>query len=100
MSERQSCPACDSDALLNSRSRGILEDLYSVLGGDLCRCQNCEARFALFRRFTLRLGRTNQAGEVIKTTNLWLVAAAIFGGIVVCLLVALEILRQFHRWPF
>jgi hypothetical protein len=100
MSERQSCPACDSDALLNSRSRGALEDLYSVLGGGLYRCQNCQARFALFRRFTLPLGRTNQAGEVIKTTNLWLVPAAIFGGIVACLMVALAILRRFHRWPF
>jgi hypothetical protein len=54
----------------------------------------------LFRRFTLKLGRTNQAGEVIKTTNLWLVAAAILGGVVVCLLVALEILRRVHRSPF
>jgi hypothetical protein len=100
MSERQSCPACDCEVLLNSRSRGVLEDLYSVLGGELYRCQNCQARFALFRRVTLPLGRTNQAGEVIKTTNLWLVAAAIFGGVIVCLVVALGILRHFDRWPF
>jgi len=100
MSERPSCPACDSDALLNSRSRGTLEDLYTVLGGDLCRCQNCEARFALFPRFTLPLGKTNQAGEIIKPTNVWLATAAIFGGIVACLLIALEVLRYFHRWPF
>ena len=66
----------------------------------MCRCQNCQARFALFRRFTLPLGKMNQAGEVLKTTNLWMVAAAIFGGVVACLIVALEILRRFHRWPF
>src|SRR5258708_442209 len=91
------CPACQSDLVLNTRSRGTLQDLYIVLGGELCRCQNCEARHALLGPFALRLG---QPYGVNDETNFWLVGIAIFVGITVCLMVAFLILRKFNRLPF
>ena len=91
------CPACRSDLVLNSRARGVVQDLYVVLGGELCRCQNCEARHVFLGPFALRLGQTY---PVQDETNFWLVAVAIFVGIAVCLMVAFLILRRFHRLPF
>lgn len=91
------CPACQSDLILNSRSQGILQDLYVVLDGDLCRCQSCEARHAFVGPFVLWLAQSYPLND---DTNFWLVAVAIFLGIAVCLAVALLILRRFHRFPF
>ena len=91
------CPACHSDLILNSRSQGTLQDLYVVLGGDLCRCQSCEARHAFVGPFVLRL---RQSYPVNEAANFWLVGVAIFLGSAVCLAVALVILRRFHRFPF
>lgn len=96
-SSSRRCPACHSDLVLNSRPQGTLQDLYVVLGGDLCRCQNCEARHAFVGPFVLRLGQSYPVKDV---TNFWLVAVAIFLGLGVCLAVALLILRSFHRLPF
>jgi hypothetical protein len=94
------CPACHSDLVLSSRSRGMLEDFYFIVGGELCRCQNCEARHAFFRRFTLPLGKTDPVMNTNDATNLWLITGAIVGGIVACLVIAILTLRRFHRWPF
>jgi hypothetical protein len=91
------CPACHSDLILNSRSQGTLQDLYVVLGGDLCRCKSCEARHAFVGPFVLRL---RQSYPVNEATNFWLVGVAILFGIATSLAVALLILRRFHRLPF
>ena len=103
MAESQSssrrCPACNSDLVLNARSRGTLQDLCVVLGGELCRCQNCEARHAFLGPFTLRLVQSYSVDNHDET-NFRIVVSAIFGGIAVCLTVAFMILRRFHRLPF
>jgi hypothetical protein len=96
-SSSRRCPTCHSDLILKSRSQGTLQDLYVVLGGELCRCRNCEARHAFVGPFVLRLG---QSYPVKDTTNFWWVGVAIFLGIAVCLAVAVLILRRFHRFPF
>jgi hypothetical protein len=46
--------------------------------------------------FHTAVRQTNQAGELLKPTNVWLATAAIFGAIVACLLIVLEVLRYFH----
>ena len=91
------CPACQSDLLLNSRSQGTLQDLYVVLGGEIYRCRNCEARHAFVGPFVLRLG---QSYPVNDSNNFWPVAVVIFLGIATSLVVALLVLRRFHRFPF
>lgn len=78
----------------------MLEELYFVLGGELCRCQNCEARHVFLGRFVLPLGKTNPVTNANDATSLWLVTLAIFGGIITCLAIALFTLSRFHRWPF
>ena len=103
MAESQSssrpCPACNSDLVLNARSRGTLQDLCVVLGSELRRCQNCEARHAFLGPFALRLGQSYPVDNHDET-NFRIVATAIFVGIAVCLTVAFMILRRFHSLPF
>ncbi len=78
----------------------MLEDVYFVLGGELCRCQSCEVRHAYFGRFTLPLGKAHPTANADDTITFHLAAIAILGGIITCLAIALLTLRHFHRWPF
>jgi succinate dehydrogenase/fumarate reductase-like Fe-S protein len=70
-----------------------------VLGSELRRCQNCEARHAFLGPFALRLGPSYPVDNHDET-NFRIVATAIFVGIAVCLTVAFMILRRFHSLPF
>jgi hypothetical protein len=103
MAETQSftrrCPSCHSNLVLNARSRGTLQDLCVVLGGELRRCQNCEARHAFLGPFALRLGQSHLVGNHDET-NFRIVAIAIFVGVAFCSTVAFMILRRFHHLPF
>jgi hypothetical protein len=82
--------------MVSARSRGMLENLYFVLGGDLCRCQSCEVRHVYLGRFVLPLGNPSANDE----NSFRLATIAIFGGIIACLVIALFTLRHFRRWPF
>jgi len=95
----QRCPACNSDLVLHARSRGALQDLCFVLGGEFCRCQNCEVRHAFLGPFTFRLGQSYPVDNHDET-NFRIVASAICVGIAVCSTVAFMILRRFHSLPF
>ncbi len=97
-SSSRRCPACNSDLVLHARSRGALQDLCFVLGGELCRCQNCEARHAFLGPITLRLGQSYPVDNHDET-NFRIVATAISVGVAVCSTVAFMILRRFHHLP-
>ena len=86
--------------MVSARSRTALENLYFVLGGELCRCQNCESRQAYLGRFVLPLSKPTPVRDANDPRNFQLATIAIFGGIVACLVIALLTLRRFHRWPF
>lgn len=94
---RRRCPACQSDRVLTTRSRGMLQEFYEVLGAELRRCHDCATRHAFLGPFTLKLGQP-QVGR--RETNYWLVTLAILCGAAFCLLVAFLVLRHFHRLPW
>ena|SRR5271154_3919013 len=91
------CPACQTELILKSRPRGILQEVGVMIGGDLCRCQSCEARHISWGPFALRLSEPYHGNDGV---NFQLVGGAILAGIVACLTVAFVILRRFHRLPF
>lgn len=70
------------------------EQVLFVLGGSLYRCQNCEIRHARLHKWTISLGDPREDNMP------YVVAAAIFGGLVACVAVAIWTLRHAHRWPF
>jgi hypothetical protein len=91
------CPSCQSDLILSSRPRGALQEVGVIIGGNLCRCQNCEARHIFLGPFAFRLSEHYHGNDGV---NFGLVGTAIVGGITICLMVAFLILRRFHRFPF
>jgi hypothetical protein len=97
---KPACPTCESTALFNSRSRGMVEELYFILGGELYRCGNCEARFAHVGRRIVALQHLDGSGKKIGSSGSWVVTATIIAGLILCLLIGLAILHYFNRWPF
>jgi hypothetical protein len=93
------CPVCHLEFVPTAHARGRLEDICFVLGGELWRCLNCEARQVFLWGFALPVRKTNPA-EAYDGISTGLVIFAIVGGILTCLMIALYTLRRFHRWPF
>ena len=69
--------------------------MAQVLGGEVHRCVSCSARFVRVNRFMLSSMRMKS--EDVVFYGVW---GAIFGGIGICLAIALWTAHRFHRWPF
>ena len=65
------------------------------MGSEIRRCPFCEIRFICFRQFTIPT--QPKSGNGTSLVVAWL---SIFGGVLVCVGIALWTLRRFHRWPF
>jgi len=89
------CPKCNSPFTFPSSRRGLLEDLCFVLGGEIRRCHSCDVRHAYLGALVLEAAKTQGDNRGMQ-----IVTAAIVGGTIACLVIAVWLLRRFHRWPF
>ena len=91
---RRVCPRCSAPAFRPSRPHGGMEQILYILGANIFRCHACSDRNLYF--FGLEFPAREQPGGV----ELEWVVVPILGGIMTCAVIALWVLRKFHRLPF
>jgi len=51
----RNCPKCGSTRIHRSHRKGVLDNLLSCFGAEVCRCHDCRIRHAWFRSSSLPL---------------------------------------------
>ena len=85
------CPRCGSSHLQRSRRRSLIDGIFSVMGGQLRRCQDCHARRCWFGAASLPLAKSG-APEGVRAG-----AFVLFTGFVGCVALVWWTIARFAK---
>lgn len=84
----QPCPRCQSIRGQRSHRRSAWERLLHSFGAEIRRCRQCRFRHASFGSMAVPLG------DPEASLKRWTSAAAVFSGLVICIVLVLWLIRH------